>query len=118
MMKPTKKNLKKFSFIQTLKKCKPSERKHLIEFLDEDGLNILGETCHNILYCNHNLNKKTKNRLKRRFKNKKKSMKILADKSTPAKKRKNILIQEGSGALSLLLSIALPVLANFIFGHS
>ena len=117
-MKPSKKNLKKFSFIQTLKKCKPLDRKHIIEFLDEEGLNILGETCHNILYCDHNLNKKTVNRLKRRFKNKKKSMTILADKSIPTKKRKSILIKEGGGAFSLLLSIALPVLANLIFGHS
>ena len=58
-MKQSKKNLNKLAFVQALKKCKPSERQNIIRFLNQEGLDTLGETCHNILYCDHNLNDKT-----------------------------------------------------------
>ena len=117
-MRRTKKNLQKAALIYNLTKCKDCDRKNLIHFLDESGVNVLGELTHNLInnYKNLNLTNKTINKLKNKYKNKRKSLKILADKSKPLKKRKSVLKQEG-GSLGLLLKIGLPLISQLLFGH-
>ena len=98
-MRRTKKNLQKAALIHHLTKCKDCDRKTLIHFLSDAGIDVLGETVHNILN-NHkkfNLNNKTVNKLKKKYKSKRKSLKLLADRSKPVKKRKRVLEKEGEG---------------------
>lgn len=117
-MRRTKKNLRKAALIHQLTKCKDCDRNTLIHFLSDAGIDVLGETVHNILN-NHkkfNLNTKTVNKLKKKYKSKRKTLKLLADKSQPVKKRKRVLEQEG-GTLGLLLKIALPILSQVLFKH-
>ena len=119
-MKRSKKNLQKIALITTLKKCKPSERANIIQFLDEPGVDIVGECIHNVLFNDLNLNTRTKKRLKKRFGDQKKLLSILADKNKSVKKRKNILLkqfQRGGSAWSFLLSVIIPILGKLILGH-
>ena len=117
-MRATAKNLKKLALIRFLKKCRTCDRKNLFEFLSPEGVDIIGEVIHNLLFHkNSNLTKRTKNFLKKRYSNKKKFMKILADKSRPVELRKKILIQQGSGAWSYILGLGLSFLNELLFGH-
>ena len=118
IMRATKRNLKKLALINFLKKCRTCDRKNLFEFLSHDGVDVLGEIVHNLLFHkNSKLTKRTKNILKKRYGSKKKFMKILADKSKPVELRKKILIQEGSGGWGYILGLGLNLLNELIFGH-
>ena len=117
-MRRSKKNLQKAALIYQLSKCKDCDRKSLIHFLDEGGVDVLGETVHNILnnYKKLNLNGKIIKKLKSKYGSARKSLKFVADKSQPASKRKRALEQHGGG-LGFLLRIALPLISQVLFGH-
>ena len=117
-MRRSKKNLQKAALIYQLTKCKDCDRKNLIHFLDDTGIDVLGETVHNILN-NHkkfNLNRKTINKIRNKYKDHRKPLKLVADKSQPIQKRKRALEQQG-GSLGFLLKIALTLISQFLFGH-
>ena len=109
-MKATKKNLKKIALLELLKQCKACRRKNLIQFLDNQAIDFIGETIHNIFFhANLEFDKKTKSNLKNKYSSKKKVISVLADKSKPIRLRKKLMVQEG-GYLSYILQLALPIL--------
>ena len=116
-MKPTKKNLRKVALVQLIKNCKPCQRKNIISYLDDSGIDILCEVVHNVFFHQLNLNKKTKQKLKKKYQTKKSLIQILSDKTKPVRVRKKILIQEGSG-FGYIFSLAVTLLAKLLFGHA
>ena len=54
---PRKKHLSKYALISTVKSCTPKTRHHLINFLDDKGIDLLSECVYNIFFNDHNLSK-------------------------------------------------------------
>ena len=113
-IKKTKSNLSKLQLIKILNKLRPEERELIIYFLDEKGIDVLCEAVTNVFFNDLKANKKRKNILYERFKNKQKSISKISDRRLPYKSRKKLLVQEG-GSLGLILTTALPFLVNLLF---
>ena len=113
-IKKTKSNLSKLKLIKILNKLQPEERELIIYFLDEKGIDVLCEVVTNVFFNDLKANKKRKNILYERFKNKQKSISKISDRRLPYKSRKKLLVQEG-GSLGLILTTALPFLLNLLF---
>ena len=119
-MKATTKNLKKLDFVKALNKLTPTERKTLIELLGDEAIDTICETIANICYNSNNQIKKKKRKLLcNAFKKKEKDIEKLSNRSIDVAKRRKILNKSQIGAgLGLVLSAALPLLSNLLFGHS
>ena len=115
-MRATKKRIYQFELLQSLCKLKRSEVRAVLRFLNEAGLDTLGELTKNILYCRCNISPKEKRELIRKLRPHKKAFKKIARKKTNQElRRRHLIDQNGSGLLSLLLSIGVPLLSSILF---
>ena len=105
----------KIDFLRGIKKLKGNERLAMIRYLDHEGVNILCSCFHNVLFENHNLNKRKRKNLLKKLKGKEKQMITLSKKTNNIKRRKKVLMQEGGGIISLIVSTALPILIQYIY---
>ena len=114
---PSKKHLSKYALISTIKSCHPKTRHHLINFLDDKGIDLLSECVYNIFFSDHNLPKEQKDSLRKLYKDKEKVLNTIGKRSNSIKTRKRLLVQHG-GDLEAILTIAASILSGLLFGHS
>ena len=113
---PSKKHLSKYALISTVKSCHPKIRHHLINILNDKGIDLLSECVYNIFFNDHNLPKEQKDSLRKLYKDKEKVLKTIGKRSNSIKTRKRLLVQHG-GDLGEILTIASSILSGLLFGH-
>ena len=115
-MRVTKKRINELNLLRLLRKLKSEDVRLVLQYLNENGLNILGELTKNLLYCRCNITPKEKITLKKKLSPHKRAFQKIARKKTNQEQRRRLLIdQNGSGLLSLLLSIGVPLLTSILF---
>ena len=107
--------LKKLELITILKRINNKDRPDVIKYLNKDGIDIVCETVHNILFNNINLNNRKKKKLKKLLINKRRDMESIADHKKSYNRRQSLLRQHGGNPLALILGTALPFLTNLLF---
>lgn len=115
-MRVTKKRINQLNLLRLLQRLKSEDVRQVLQYLNDDGLNTLGELTKNLLYCRCNISPKEKLTLKKKLGPHKKEFQKIARKKTNQEHRRRLLIdQNGSGLLSLLLSIGVPLLSSILF---
>lgn len=94
-------------FLKVLTQCTPKQRKALLQNASPNLLRCLCECCLNVLKGNVKLSASQKRHLSRH----KQVLRTLADRKTPVKRKRQILVQKG-GFLSTLLRPILSTLAG------
>lgn len=115
-MRLTKKKLEEYRCLDALRRSKDEIVLALLPFLNDEGLHLCGELCHNVLFRKSSLTPDKKRFLIKKLKPQKKAFKQIARKSLSSKRRRKLLIQQtGSGLFSILLNLGLPILTNLLF---
>ena len=94
-------------FLKVLAKCNPKQRKALLQHISPDLLKCLCECCLNVLKGNVSLSTSQKRQLSRH----RRVLRSLADRKTPNKRKKQLLLQKG-GFLPALLGPIISTLAG------
>ena len=102
---------KRIKLIKALKRLTDEERSIVLNFFDYKGVNEICEIARNVLFNETTVRKNNREKLRQHLIPNKSSYEYLSHKKNPAKKRKNILVQEGKG-IGLILASALPFLIN------
>lgn len=116
-MRVTNRKKKQFKLLEALLESKPDRRSSILHYLNQSGLETLGEAAYNTLFRNSGLTPKERDKLKGNLSNFSRTLYTIAKKSTPAEKRRRLLVrvnQKGAG-LGTLLSIAIPLLGSLLF---
>ena len=100
------KNLSKLALINVLKKSSPEARSRLINYLNSEGINVLSESVHNVLFNDAPLKSSQRRRLKKQYSKDKKILKEISKRRGIFKKKKRLLKQSG-GFLGTLLGIVI-----------
>ena len=115
-MRVTKKKLKQLRLLTLLSESEPKIACEWLHFLNDEALDTIGELTKNILFRRGNLTPEERSLLKEELKQNQKVFKKIAKKKTRTElKRKHLIQQSGSGLLSLLLSIGIPILTSLLF---
>ena len=114
-MPKCKRKIEHIAFLKTLASLSTEKQKSIIQFLDQDGVNLICECISNPIFSDLGLRRAVKKRLKGKIFGKEKLLKFLSKKSNRVSTRKKKLIQTG-GALGTILGIAIPILADLIIG--
>lgn len=101
---------KNHDFLKLLAKCTPAQRKAILKVADEALVRTICECILNVLKETVPVSKPAKRKLLAH----KKSLIALAEKSTPLRKKKKILVQQGGNFLGLLLPPVLRVLSSIL----
>lgn len=101
---------KNHDFLKLLVKCTPAQRKAILKAADEALVTTICECILNVLKETVPVSKPAKRKLLAH----KKSLIALAEKSTPLRKKKKILVQQGGNFLGLLLPPVLRVLSSIL----
>lgn len=97
-------------YLKKLKRSRGKKRQELIKAMTVKDLKLISEIAHNILKRNLEVDEKTLKRLKRHAE----SVRLLGKKSPSFKKKKQVLLQSGSGLLTALLIPAISALVGAI----
>ena len=111
------KALAKYTLIKVLRNSKPEIRVQLIQFLNDDAINILSEALYNVLFVDIGLSPENKNKLREEYSKWEKVVWRASKKSNNIKTRKKLLVQNGDG-LGTILGLAASILSNLVLGHS
>ena len=111
-----KKALAKYTLLKVLRNSKPEIRVQLIQFLNDDAINILSEALYNVLFVDIGLSPENKKKLKEEYSKWEKILRRASKKSNNIKTRKKLLVQNGAG-LGAILGLAASILSNLILGH-
>lgn len=103
------------SLLKALQAANPTDRKVLLNLLDDKHVGLLCECVHNFVFKDLRLEQCIKAKWQREFKSEEKDLKKLTHKTTSIKSKKRILNQQG-GFISALLSVAIPLIAELIYG--
>lgn len=101
---------KNHDFLKLLVKCTPAQRKAILKVADEALVRTICECILNVLKETVPVSKPAKRKILAH----KKSLIALAEKSTPLRKKKKILVQQGGNFLGLLLPLVLRVLSSIL----
>lgn len=101
---------KNHDFLKLLAKCTPAQRKAILKAANEALVRTICECILNVLKETVPVSKPAKRKLLAH----KKSLIALAEKSTPLRKKKKILVQQGGNFLGLLLPPVLRVLSSIL----
>lgn len=101
---------KNHDFLKLLAKCTPAQRKAILKAANEALVRTICECILNVLKETVPVSKHAKRKLLAH----KKSLIALAEKSTPLRKKKKILVQQGGNFLGLLLPPVLRVLSSIL----
>ncbi len=85
-------------------------RQHIIKHLDDDGINDICECIYNVIFTDLNISKRKKDILRKHIKQYP-NIKNIINKKVSVSKRRQALIQHGSG-IGLILSTVLPLLTS------
>ena len=110
------KALAKYTLLKVLRNSKPEIRVQLIEFLNDDAINILSEALYNVLFVDIGLSPENKKKLREEYSKWEKVLRRASKKSNNIKTRKKLLVQNGAG-LGAILGLAASILSNLILGH-
>ena len=97
-------------FLRVLKNCNSKQRRALLQAADSKLLKAICECVLNVLRGTVKLNPSQKRKLRRH----KDSLRQLADKRIPLKRKKNLIVQKGEGFLGILLAPVLQQLASLL----
>ena len=115
-MRATKKRIERLELLESLSKLKSRDIQPVLRYLNDDGLDTLGELTKNLLYSRSNISPKEKRDLVKKLSPHKKAFRKIAKKKTNQElRRRHLIDQNGSGLLSLLLSIGVPLLSSILF---
>ena len=118
-MRATKKKVNQYKLLHLLRKSQPDDRHTILHFLDDSGLHTVGEFAHNCLFRRSNLTPEEVAKLKEKLKPQAKAYKKIAKKNLSNKARKRLIQeQSGSGLLTTLLTVGLPLLTSFLWPSS
>jgi len=109
---------KKTALLYTsLSKLKPTELELFINHVDEGCINKICEGVYNIINTDLGISKARRTHLKKHLKNTKslKNLKLITKKSTNLKRKREALLQEGSGLHSIFTTLA-PLMTPIIVG--
>ena len=101
---------KNHDFFKLLAKCTPAQRKVILKVADDALVRTICECVLNVLKETVPVSKPAKRKLLAH----KKSLIALAEKSTPLRKKKQVLVQHGGNFLSVLLPPVLRVLSSIL----
>ena len=104
MLTSKEKYLSKLALISVLKKSPPDVRSRLINYLNHEGINVLSESIHNVLFNDAPLKNSQKRRIRREYSKDKKVLLEISKRRGSFKNRKKLLKQPG-GFLGTLLGI-------------
>ena len=104
MLTPKEKYLSKLALINVLKKSPPDVRSRLINYLNSEGITVLSESIHNVLFNDAPLKNSQKRRIRKEYSKDKKVLLEISKRRGSFKNRKKLLKQSG-GFLGTLLSI-------------
>lgn len=104
MLTSKEKSLSKLALINILKKSPPEVRCRLINYLNNEGINVLSESVYNVLFNSAPLKTSQKRRIKKKYLKDKKLLLEISKKRGSYKKKKKLLKQSG-GFLGTLLGI-------------
>ena len=110
-------SLAKYTLLKVLRNSKPEIRVQLIEFLNDDAINILSEALYNVLFVDIGLSPENKKKLREEYSKWEKVLRRASKKSNNIKTRKKLLVQNGAG-LGTILGLAASILSNLVLGHS
>ena len=103
---------KKLKALCELQQCTKSQKHNIAKHFNDTSLDLLTDVAYNIV------NSKPKKIPRRRInalKNHKKALMYLANpKNSSENKRRKIIRQEGSGFISMLMSVAIPLLTSLL----
>jgi FMN-dependent NADH-azoreductase len=101
-------------FLSVLKRCSPEELESMLKFINKEGRDTLYASIYNCMY-NSNLPDNLKGVICN-LKSHRKTLEYLSKSSNDENKKKKILLQRGGQFLAPILSAAIPLLANWLFG--
>ena len=104
MLTSKEKYLSKLALINVLKKSPPDVRSRLINYLNSEGVNVLSESIHNVLFNDAPLKNSQKRRIRKEYSKDKKVLLEISKRRGSFKNRKKLLKQSG-GYLGTLLGI-------------
>ena len=104
MLTSKEKYLSKLALINVLKKTPPDARSRLINYLNSEGINVLSESIHNVLFNDAPLKNSQKRRIRKEYSKDKKVLLEISKRRGSFKNRKKLLKQSG-GYLGTLLGI-------------
>ena len=104
MLTSKEKYLSKLALINVLKKTPPDVRSRLINYLNSEGINVLSESIHNVLFNDAPLKNSQKRRIRKEYSKDKKVLLEISKRRGSFKNRKKLLKQSG-GYLGTLLGI-------------
>ena len=119
-MRATKKRLSKLEYLTALQELKSKSKRNMIPYLNDEGLDVIGELTKNLIFCRQNLTPKKRENLKQKLRPFERAFTKIAKKRTPTETRRRLLTkieQSGSGLSSLLLSTGIPILASLLFNN-
>lgn len=111
--KSLSKGKKSLPLLRILKRLKPFEKSVIINYLNDEGIEILSNFVYNSLY-HIRLSKSSKSKLKRRLKFSKKDLLCIADPNCNLEERKKRIKKQSGSGIGILLSALLPTLATII----
>lgn len=98
--------------LELIRVCPPKLRKNLLKKIPSTCIKAICECCLNALRGNIPLSKQQKNKLRSH----KATLRNLAYKKVPLSRKRNLLVQKGSGILSFLIPAAITALTSFFHG--
>jgi len=111
-MAPASELKKKLEALCELQECTKSKKHKLIKHLGINALDLFTDAAYNIVNAK---SKKIPQKRIKKLKVHKNLLKFLANpKNSVEKKREKIVKQEGNGFLSLLISVAIPLLTSLL----
>ena len=104
MLTSKEKYLSKLALINVLKKTPPDARSRLINYLNSEGISVLSESIHNVLFNDAPLKSNQKRKIRKQYSKDKKILSEISKRRGSFKNRKKLLKQTG-GYLGTLLGI-------------
>ena len=98
------KYMSKLALINALKKCPADARSRIINYLNSEGINVLSESVHNVLFNDAPLKSSQKRKIRKEYSKDKKVLLEIAKRKGSFKNKKKLLKQSG-GFLGTLLGI-------------
>lgn len=112
----TKEKVNQYKLLHKLYSTDPDSRHNILHFIGDKGLHCIGEYVHNCLLHCGNLTPMKKKQIGKKLKPQKNAFKKIANKNTNNETRRRLLQeQSGSGLLTTLLGVGLPLLTSFLF---
>ena len=107
-MVATKQLKKHFHTLNHLRKTSPEMCGHLIDSGGDDLIRTLSEICQNLLVGNIPLSQSQLAKLRKSAH----TLRLVSKKSTPLKRKRAVLVQEGGFFLPALIGMALPLIKS------